>query len=556
MTELDNRDKKSTIDTTDEPDKVFDQFVRLKTLLKVSVALSAETDGTRLLEMILQEAKKIAFADGGTLYTRCNDDTLKFEIMLNDTLGIHTGGTSGVPVILPPLPLYNRRGDANLDKVAVCAAIRGETINIPDAYTNTDFEFSGTRVFDQQTGYRSQSFLTVPMKNNDGEVIGVLQLINALNPITKEIGVFSASEQELVESLASQAAVALDNQRLQEDQRHLFEALVELVATAIDDKSPYTGGHCRRVSELTMLLAEATAVTEEGALKDFVLTDADRYELKVAGWLHDCGKITTPEYVIDKATKLETIFDRIHLIDTRFEVLKRDAEIAMLREQLAAQARGETVDIDAAEKKLAQNFERFNEERQFLHQCNQGGEFMSYALKERVLHIAQHRWTTPQGKEDYFLSENEVNNLTITKGTLTPDERKIINSHINVTIDMLDALPYPKYLQHVAEYAGGHHEHIDGSGYPKGLTRDQLSIPARMMAIADVFEALTARDRPYKKPMPLSQALTILARMKIENHIDPDLFDVFIREKVYLQYAKQFLAPEQIDEVDVAQLPG
>jgi HD-GYP domain-containing protein (c-di-GMP phosphodiesterase class II) len=533
-----------------------DQFQRLKTLLKVGVALSAEKDGTRLLEMILQEAKRIAFADGGTLYIRTDDDKLQFKIMLNDTLHIYTGGTSGASVIFPPLSLYNQWGEPNCDKVAVCAAIHGKTINIPDAYTNTDFEFVGTCAFDKQTGYRSKSFLTVPMKNNEREVIGVLQLLNALNPVTKEIGVFGAKEQELVESLASQAAVALENQRLHEEQRRLFDALVEFFATAIDDKSPYTGGHSRRVSDLTLILAEAAANIQIGALKAFTLTDEDRYELKVAGWLHDCGKITVPEQIMDKATKLETVFDRIHLIETRFEVLKRDAEIAILREQLAAQARGETIDVKAWDEKLAQQIECLNEEREFIQKCNQGEEFMSYALKERVLQIAQHRWFTPTGEEDYFLSEDEVYNLTITKGTLTPEERKIINSHIDATIEILETLPYPKHIQHIPEYAGGHHEHIDGSGYPKGLTREQMSIQARMIAIADVFEALTAGDRPYKKPMPLSQALTILGRMKENNHIDPDLFDVFIHEKVYLQYAKRFLSPEQIDDVDLTKLPG
>jgi HD-GYP domain-containing protein (c-di-GMP phosphodiesterase class II) len=539
-----------------EQDNVPDLLSRFKTLLKVGVALSAEKDGTRLLEMILKEAKRIAFADGGTLYTRTNDNQLKFEIMLSDTLKIHTGGTSGVPVILPSLPLYNKKGEPNLDKVAVCAAIRGETINIPDAYTNTEFEFSGTRAFDKQTGYRSQSFLTVPMKNYDGEMIGVLQLINALDPVTGEIGVFGSSEQELVESLASQAAVALINQRLLYEQRRLFESLIELIATAIDDKSPYTGGHCRRVPELTMMLAEAAAEIKVGPLKEFTLTKEDRYELKVASWLHDCGKITIPEYVIDKSSKLETLFDRIHLIDTRFEVLKRDAQIAMLREQLAAQARGETIEVEAMEAKLAQQFETLNDEREFIRCCNIGREHMSYALKERVLRIAQHRWVTPEGKEDYFLSEEEVDNLNISRGTLTTEERKIISSHIDATIAMLEALPYPKYLQHVPEYAGGHHEHMDGSGYPKGLTREQMSVPARVMGIADIFEALTAKDRPYKKPMPLSQALAILGKAKLDNHIDPDLFDVFIHEKVYLRYAEKFLAPQQIDEVDVTNLPG
>ncbi len=537
--------------TTQAETKDLPDLQRLKTLLNVGIALSAEKDGTRLLEMILQESKRIAFADGGTLYTRTEDNHLKFEIMLNDTLKLHTGGTSGAPVILPPLPLYNNQGEPNLDMVAVCAAVRGKTINIPDAYTNTEFEFSGTRAFDKQTGYRSQSFLTVPMKDHEGEVIGVLQLINALHPVTQKIGIFGTCEQELVESLASQAAVALVNQRLIEDQRRLFEALIQLIATAIDDKSPYTGGHCRRVPELTLMLADAAANTQTGPLKDFTLTEEDRYELKVAGWLHDCGKITTPEYIIDKSTKLETLFDRIEMIDTRFEVLKRDAEIAMLREQLAAQARGETVDVKAMAAQLAQDMAQLDEDREFLHRCNVGGEYMSYALRERVLRIAQHRWVTPEGKEDYLLSEEEVSNLNISRGTLTPEERKIINSHIDVTINMLEALPYPKFLQHVPEYAGGHHEHVDGTGYPKGLTGEQMSIPAKVMGIADIFEALTAKDRPYKKPMHLSQALTILERMKEDKHIDPDLFDVFIREKVYLQYAKVFLTPEQIDEVDV-----
>lgn len=385
-----------------ESENVPDLLSRLKILLKVGVALSAEKDKTHLLEMILKEAKRIAFADGGTLYTRTEDNQLKFEIMLSDTLKIHTGGTSGVPVILPPLPLYNKKGSPNLDKVAVCAAIRGETINIPDAYANTKFEFSGTRAFDKQTGYRSKSFLTVPMKDYEGEVIGVLQLINALEPVNGEITAFGASEQELVESLASQAAVALINQRLLEEQRRLFESLIQLIATAIDDKSPYTGGHCRRVPELTMMLAEATSDIKIGPLKEFSMDQEDFCELRVASWLHDCGKIIIPEHIMDKSTKLETLFDRIHLIDTRFEVLKRDAEIAMLREQVAAQARGETVDIGALETKLAQQIETLNEEREFLRRCNIGSEYMSYALKERVLHIAQHRWRTPEGKEDIF----------------------------------------------------------------------------------------------------------------------------------------------------------
>jgi len=533
-------------------DEVLDLLSRLKALNRIGVALSAEKNGTRLLEMILEEAKRIAYADGGTLYTRTEDDQLKFEIMLSDTLHIRTGGTSGVPITLPSLPLYKPNGEPNLDKVAVCAAVRGSTINIPDAYTNTEFEFHGTRAFDEKTGYRSQSFLTVPLKNNEDKVIGVLQLINAVDPETGHITAFGSAEQELVESLASQAAVALTNQRLLEDQRRLFESFIELIATAIDEKSPYTGGHCRRVPVLTMMLADAAAEAVTGPLKEFTMTDEDRYELKVAGWLHDCGKITTPEYVVDKATKLETIFDRIHLVDTRFEVLKRDAEIACLRQQLA-QPHSDRALLEA---QLTETMNRLDEQRDFIRLCNIGSEFMSEELKARVRRIAQQRWRNPEGEEVAFLSENEVYNLTISRGTLTAEERKIINYHIEATINMLEQLPYPKYLAQVPEFAGGHHEHMDGSGYPKGLMREQMSIQARVMGIADIFEALTARDRPYKKPMRLSEALRILGLMKLDQHIDPDLFDIFIHEKIYLKYAEKFLDPEQIDDVDIINLPG
>jgi HD-GYP domain-containing protein (c-di-GMP phosphodiesterase class II) len=541
---------------TPDENIVLDLLLRQKILNKIGIALSAEKDGTRLLEMILTEAKRLACADGGTLYTRTADNQLKFEIMLTNTLNIHTGGTSGVPVTLPSLPLYNEQGKANLDKVAVCAAITGKTINIPDAYINTEFEFSGTQEFDRRTGYRSKSFLTVPMKDHHDEVIGVLQLINAWEPLTRTITMFGQAEQELVESLASQAAVALSNQRLIEQQQRLFEAFIELIAKAIDDKSPYTGGHCRRVPELTMMLADAAARINIGPLKDFAMTEEEHYALKVAGWLHDCGKIVTPEHVIDKATKLETIFDRIHLINTRFEVLKRDTEIAMLRKRLAVLEQGDKEEGNTLEAEFAKEVDILTEERNFLHHCNIGTEFMSEENKQRVRQIAKRRWSGPGGRETNFLTENEVYNLIINKGTLTPEEREVINYHAVATINLLESLPYPSSLKQVPEYASRHHERMDGKGYPLGLTREQMSIPARIMGIADIFEALTARDRPYKTPMRLSEALTVLGRMKEDHHIDPDLFDVFIHERVYLQYASKFLYPDQIDAVDVTTLPG
>jgi HD-GYP domain-containing protein (c-di-GMP phosphodiesterase class II) len=517
---------------------------RLKDLNEIGIALSQQRDIGSLLELILEAAKRITNADAGTLYLLEPDaQVLRFEILRNDSLNIAMGGASGVPITFYPIHLHDENGQPNHAMVVSHAALSGETVNIPDAYMTEGYDFSGTKKFDAKTGYRSQSFLTVPMRNHEGEVIGVLQLINAQNRNSGAIVPFSGDDKQLLESLASQAAIALTNRRLIEQLEELFEAFIQLINTAIDDKSPYTGGHCERVPELTMMLAEAVNRTKRGALADFVMSDKDRHELKIAGLLHDCGKITTPVHVVDKATKLQTLFDRVHMVDTRFEVLKRDAEIAMLKNE---------VDQAAYQQRLTQ----LDADRAFLRRCNVGSEKMADADIERVQAIAAYRWRDVLGEEANFLSANEVENLTIRAGTLTAAEREIINHHIVVTIKMLESLPWPKHLKNVAEYAGGHHERMDGKGYPRGLTRDEMSVQARVMGIADIFEALTAKDRPYKEGKTLTESLTILGKFKEGGHIDPDLFDVFIREKVYLDYAQRFLAKEQIDEVDLSKIPG
>ena len=521
----------------------------VRRLSAVGIALSAEKDNERLMELILDSARELTNADGGTLYSVTAADTLKFEIVFNESLAVHMGASSGHEITFAEIPLHDADGRANERMVAARAAVHGITVNIPDAYANEEFDFSGTREFDRSTGYRSISFLTVPMRNHEDEVTGVLQLINARTEDGRVVP-FSAEDQLLVESLASQAAIALTKKRLIDEQRELFESFIELIAGAIDDKSPYTGGHCRRVPELTLMLADAAAATRSGPLADFQMTDSDRYELKIAGWLHDCGKVTTPEYVVDKSTKLETIHDRIEVVDVRFEVLKRDAEIAMLKEIAAGG------DAEAARRWFASLVAELDAEREFLQRCNIGGEYMSDEDQQRVRDIAARRWRNEKGEDAPLLSDEEVYNLTIRKGTLNPEEREIINHHIVATIKMLESLPYPKHLQRVPEFAGGHHERMDGRGYPRGLRREQMSVQARVMGIADIFEALTAGDRPYKPAMKLSQALAILGRMKQDNHVDPDLFDVFVRDKVYLRYAEKFLDPRQIDEVDIDALPG
>jgi HD-GYP domain-containing protein (c-di-GMP phosphodiesterase class II) len=528
---------------------------KLEYLNAIGIALSRERDTNRLLETILVAAKNLTRADGGTLY-RLVDDKLQFEIMRNDSLAIAMGGTSGNAVPFYPILLHDKDGNPNRTMVAAYAALNDCTVNIADAYTEEGFDFSGTRNFDKRTGYRSTSFLTVPMKNHEGEIIGVLQLINAIDSATGAVTTFSDEDRRLAESLASQAAIALTNRLLIQQLEALFESLIELINTAIDDKSPYTGGHCKRVPALTMMLAEAASSASDGPLAAFRMTDKDRYELKIAGLLHDCGKITTPVHVVDKATKLQTIYDRIGLIDTRFEALKREAEIAMLRAVLAAREAGDVSSEQRAREDFEARVRQYDDDRQFLRRTNVGVERMSQEDQARVSRIAQYTWTGPRGTAERFLSRDEETNLNIPYGTLTPVEREVINHHIVATIKMLEALPWPRHLLNVPEYAGGHHERMDGKGYPRGLTRAQMSVQARIMGIADIFEALTARDRPYKQGKTLSESLAILGKFKENGHIDPDLFDIFVKNRIYLRYAHEFLDPEEIDEVDLSKVPG
>ncbi len=527
---------------------------RLAELNQIGVALSQEKDLNRLLELILIAAKKITNADGGTLYRRHHDrpGELDFEIIRTDSLGIAMGGTTGVKITFPPIHLRDNRGRDNNSMVVAYAVLKDRTVNIADAYQEKGFDFSGTKAFDRHTGYQSRSFLTVPMKNHEDEIIGVLQLINAKDRATGEIVAFTETDQRLAESLASQAAVALTNRLLISQLENLFESFVNLLNKAIDEKSPYTGGHCHRVPVLTMLLAEAVHETKAGPHALWHLTDLDRYELKIAALLHDCGKVTTPVHVVDKATKLQTLFDRIHLLDTRFEVLKRDAEIAALKA-----AREPGADAKAIDQDCRKRLWEIQEDREFLRLCNIGGEAMTPAAQDRVRDIAtKYRWRNPRGEPVDFLTDDEVENLTIRAGTLTAAERQVINHHIVVTIQMLEALPWPRHLQNVPEYAGGHHERVDGKGYPRSLRGDQMSVQARIMGIADIFEALTARDRPYKPGKTLTESLQILGKMRLDGHIDPELFDIFIRSRVYERYAKDYLDPAQVDVVDVAKIPG
>ena len=521
---------------------------RLQHLTELSVKLNGIKDVNALLERILQTAKTLTGADGGTLYRLSEDKKqLCFDMAINDTLGMHFGGSHPKASTIPPIPLFTEHGGQNLNAVVAFAANLKQSVNIEHVYQTPLFNFSGMRKFDEENNYHCQSLLTVPMLDHESELIGVLQLINKIDPQSKKIEAFSRTDQGFIEALASQAAIAMSTQELIFQLENLFESLVNLINIGIDEKSPNTGRHCQHVPELTMMLAEAAHRHQSGELKDFRMTDRDRRELWLAGLLHDCGKITTPVHVIEKSTKLETIFDRIHLIDARFEILRRDLEIAFLKDP-----------DQSAERKARyqQELAELDSERAFLRHSNVGGERMSDDDQARVGQIAQRTWIDSHGSSHHLLNAEETENLTIKAGTLTAEERKIINNHISVTIRMLEALPWPKHLQNVPEYAGGHHERMDGKGYPRGLTKDQMSVQARIMAIADIFEALSARDRPYKTGKSLTESLNILGNFSLNGHIDPELFHVFVKEKVYLEYARKFMDPSQIDEVDESKIPG
>jgi len=530
----------------DSSETLEQRLERFELLYRVGIALSAEHNTDRLIEMILVEAQKLCNADGGTLYLVNESKELSFAILRTDSLDVALGGTTGKAIDLPPIPLRDpATGSPNKKNVASYATWLKHSVNIEDAYDAKGFDFSGMKRFDERNGYRSRSFLTIPLATNEGIVIGVIQLINARDE-AGNVKAFSKENQRVVEALCSQAAIALYNQLLLDDQRRLLESFIKLIASAIDAKSPYTGAHCERVPILTEMLARSVCDASDGPFADFSLNDEEWYELHIAAWLHDCGKITTPVHVMDKATKLETITDRMESVRARFEILKRDAEIAALKRQLNG-------DADKDDGLLAAEHAHLDAELAFLEASNIGGEFLSPEKQARIGEIAARRISL-RGQPCALLSEDEVTNLSISRGTLLPAERLIINGHMVQTIKMLEALPFPSNLRRVPEYAGGHHEKMDGTGYPKGLFAGDMSVPARIMAIADVFEALTADDRPYKKAKKLSETMRIMGFMKRDNHLDPQLFDHFVQAGVYLEYARRFLAPHLIDEVDVAGL--
>jgi HD-GYP domain-containing protein (c-di-GMP phosphodiesterase class II) len=534
----------------------------LARFLDIIARLTDEPDFNRLMPELLRATTETAQAEGGLLFLLAEGQGAPRPM---------AGLWDGRPLALAETP-----GDG--DAFSCQAALtQGQTL------TGRAGEAERTRF-----GLPPTEAVSVPLFNRARQPIGVLVLLNreAIDP----------TRVRFIEALSGFAAVALETRELIALQKALFESFIRLIAGAIDAKSPYTGGHCARVPELVKGLAAAACAQTEGPYAAFGMSPEQWEALHIAAWLHDCGKVTTPEYVVDKATKLETLYDRIHEVRMRFEVLKRDAEIDHLR-ALAAGA-----DPESARAARDADWRQLDADFAFVAECNLGGEFMDPERVERLKRIAdrtwlrtlddrlgisaealrrksaapqtglpvtepllsnrpEHRFERPAGEPsgrdnpwgfamrvpDLLYDRGELTNLGIPRGTLADEERYKINEHIVQTIVMLTALPFPRHLAEVPEIAGGHHERMDGKGYPRGLTGDRMSPLARMMAIADVFEALTACDRPYKAAKTLSQSLAIMRGMAEEGHLDPDLFRIFLSSGVCLDYADRYLTPAQRD---------
>ncbi|SNS13358.1 HD domain-containing phosphohydrolase [Pseudomonas segetis] len=541
--------------------------ITLARFMDIITRLSAEPDLEKFLPTLLRLTSEASQSKGALLYMRLTPQA---------PLKIVAGRW-----LQQPLDLSEVNLDQQLFGVTQCIAAEQPIEQVADKHACTIL------------GLPEIATLSVPLLSREQELVGVLVLFND--------HALDASHVEFIRVLSRFAAMALETRGLIEQQKALFESLIHLVATAIDAKSPYTGGHCERVPQAAKLLAEAACKEAQGPYAGFSMSDGDWYALHIGAWLHDCGKVTTPEYVVDKATKLETIYDRIHEIRLRFEVLKRDAQVEYLT------AINEGADPVQAQAARDAQWQLLDEEFSFVARCNTGSEYMGDEQLQRLQLIAQRRWLrtlddrlgisgeerlrkeaqpvvelpvwedliadkpeqqVPRPANETFDKDNvygfnmaiprflydrgELKNLSIRRGTLTEEERYKINEHVIQTIKMLNALPFPNALRQVPEIAGGHHERMDGQGYPCGLSGEQLSPLARMMAIADVFEALTARDRPYKPSKTLSQALHIMRGMCEAGHLDGELFSIFVRSGACMQYAEQFLHEDQLDAQDLS----
>lgn len=506
---------------------------QIKKLTDIGRALSGVYDLNALLETIMDQARQFTGADAGSLYI-IEDNTLKFKIVQNDSLNIRLGGKTGDAIEFDPLEMKE-------SNVSAFVALHGIPVNIPDVYDTNLFDFTGPKNFDAQYGYRSQSMLVVPMRNHENDIIGVLQLLNSKCPRTGNVNPFSPDFESLTESLASQAAIAITNVKLIADMERLFESFVQVMATAIDEKSPVTGGHIRRVANLTVLMAEELDKATSGPFKNVRYTQEQIYEIKVAGWMHDIGKVTTPVEIIEKSKKLQTIFDRIHHVDLRLEYAIHCALTEKIQTMLDLKNRGASVEeIHKAEEEGNARAQSFRDIRTFIQFCNEPREFLEDDHVTRLQEIRRTSFKGLDGKVHYLLTDDELENLSIRKGSITESERQVMKNHAKITLDMLNQIPFTKKLKNLPNFAGAHHEFINGKGYPLGLKGKEIPFEGRMMAVTDIAEALTAIDRPYKKAMPLNNVYRILRAMAEHDELDRDLVEFFIENNIYEKYKARF----------------
>jgi HD-GYP domain-containing protein (c-di-GMP phosphodiesterase class II)/HAMP domain-containing protein len=547
----------------------------IRKFMDITHSVAAENDFEKLLPMLLREIMVAGEAQSGALYLLDAGKLVPFTAMAKNN--------GEVSRDLPALDMHHL---PMILRGAIDAQQAKDELMTADEVA----AFGLTVLCEKST---EAWMVAVPLFNRQQELQGAM-FLKRKTPI-------DGAQLAFVGALSDSASSSMETRGLIREQKALFEAFIQMIAGAIDAKSPYTGGHCARVPELTKMLARAACIQDSGPYADFDLSKEEWEAVHVAAWLHDCGKVTTPEYVVDKATKLETIYDRIHEVRMRFEVIKRDVEINCLR----AISSGENRQV--AEAKLAEELRELDDDFAFVATCNEGGEFMAPEKIARLKSIASRTWLrtlddaigisheekqrksgTPAASlpvteslladkpehlferraQDKIAADNkwgfrvnvpellynrgELYNLSVSRGTLSEEERYKINEHMIQTIMMLSQLPFPRHLRQVPEIAGGHHEKMDGTGYPKRLKREDMSPVARMMAIADIFEALTAADRPYKKGKTLTEALKIMSFMSKDQHIDAELFELFLRSGVYMEYAQSYMAPEQLDEVDIA----
>ena len=509
---------------------------QIKKMSDIGRALSGVHDLNALLEMIVDQARSFTNADAGTLYI-VEDKTLRFQIVQNDSLKIFMGGKTGETIPFPPVELKE-------SNVSAFVALKGKSVNIPDVYDTDLFDFTGPKKFDQSTGYRSKSMLVVPMKNHDNDVIGVLQLLNATNPVNNEVIAFSQDYENLSESLASQAAVSITNAKLISNMTELFEAFVKVMATAIDEKSPVTGGHIRRVADLTLTMAEVIHNHDEGAFKDRKFSPDQMYELRIAAYMHDIGKVTSPVEIVEKAKKLQTIFDRIHYIRLRMDYIIQKVKLEGQQKKIELlERKADLAEIKKVELKSEKQIQEMEDIRLFINKCNEPGEFLEDETLDKLKEISLRTYLDNEGQQQPFITEDELLNLSIRRGSITDAERKKMQDHAAVTLKMLKQIPFTKKLKNIPSFAGAHHEFINGKGYPLGLKGDEIPFEGKLMAVTDIAEALTASDRPYKKAMPLETVYRILRSMAGNGELDNDMVELFINEEIYKTYQEKHETP-------------